>query len=98
MGELGLAKPKASAFFGTALLAYLHRIKVDSLVVCGTTTSGCVRATVVDGISWGYPVFLAEEATFDRARMSHGVSLYDMNAKYADVIDSAEALDRFAAG
>lgn len=89
-GALVLAKPKASAFFGTALLAYLLRRRVDSLLVAGTTTSGCVRATVVDGHSWGLPVFVVEEACFDRARLSHGVSLYEMDAKYADVITLAE--------
>jgi maleamate amidohydrolase len=90
--ELVLAKPKASAFFGTALLAHLHRQGADSLIVCGTTTSGCVRATVVDGFSWGYPTFLVEEATFDRARLSHGVSLFELNAKYADVIGVDDAI------
>lgn len=90
-GELVLQKPKASAFFGTALLAYLHRDRVDSLIVVGTTTSGCVRATVVDGFSWGYPTFVVDEAVFDRSRLSHAVNLFDMNAKYADVIDTAAA-------
>jgi nicotinamidase-related amidase len=91
-GELVLAKPKASAFFGTPLLAYLHRQQVDSLVVCGTTTSGCVRATVVDGFSWGYPVVVVEEAVFDRSRISHGVNLFEMHAKYADVVTVDEAV------
>lgn len=90
-GELVLAKPKASAFFCTPLLAYLHRHGVDCLIVCGTTTSGCVRATVVDGFSWGYPVFIAEEAVFDRARLSHAVNLFEMNVKYADVITVDDA-------
>jgi nicotinamidase-related amidase len=89
--ELVLQKPKASAFFDTPLLAYLLRQGVDSLLVCGTTTSGCVRATVVDGFSHGFPVYLAEEATFDRSRLSHGVSLYELNTKYADVVDVNEA-------
>lgn len=83
---LVLPKPKASAFFATPLLAHLVRSGVDSLVVAGTTTSGCVRATVVDGHSWGFPVRVVEDACFDRARLSHGVSLYEMNAKYADVV------------
>lgn len=83
---LVLAKPKASAFFQTPLLSYLIRRGIDSLIVTGTTTCGCVRATVVDGHSHGYPVFVVEEACFDRARLSHGVSLFEMNAKYADVV------------
>ncbi len=92
-GELVLAKPKASACFGTALLAHLHRREADSLIVCGTTTSGCVRATVVDGFSWGYPVFVPEEAVFDRSRLSHAVNLFEMNAKYADVIMGTDACE-----
>ncbi len=92
-GDLVLAKPKASAFFCTSLLAYLHRHRVDGLIVCGTTTSGCVRATVVDGFSWGYPVFIPEEAVFDRARLSHAVNLFELNAKYADVITVREATE-----
>ncbi len=91
-GELVLQKPKASAFFATPLAIHLNHVGADSLIVCGTTTSGCVRATVVDGFSGGYPVYLVEEATFDRSRLSHGVSLYDMNTKYADVICTAEAV------
>lgn len=86
---LVIAKPKASAFFDTSLLAYLIRRRVDSLVVIGATTSGCVRATVVDGHSHGYPVFVVEDACFDRARLSHGVNLFEMNAKYADVVTTA---------
>lgn len=90
-GELVIAKPKASGFFCTALLAYLHRQRVDSVIVTGCTTGGCVRATVVDSFSWGYPTFVVEEACFDRARLSHGVNLFEMNAKYADVV-SADAM------
>lgn len=91
-GELVLAKPKASAFFGTPLLAYLHRQGVDTLIVCGTTTSGCVRATVVDGFSLGFPVIVPEEAVFDRSRLSHGVNLFELNAKYADVVSVDEVI------
>jgi nicotinamidase-related amidase len=99
-GELVLQKPKASAFFCTALVAHLHRHHVDSLIVTGTTTCGCVRATVVDGFSYGYPTFVVEEACFDRSRLSHGVSLFEMNAKYADVVavkDVVGWLERLAA-
>jgi maleamate amidohydrolase len=83
---LVLAKTKASAFFDTPLLAFLLRGHVDSLVVAGATTSGCVRATVVDGHSHGFPMFVVEDACFDRARLSHGVNLFEMNAKYAEVV------------
>jgi nicotinamidase-related amidase len=88
--DLVLAKPKASAFFATPLLAHLHRHQVDSLIVCGATTSGCVRATVVDGFSWGYPVVVPEECVFDRAALSNSVSLFEMDAKYADVLTLTE--------
>jgi nicotinamidase-related amidase len=81
-----IAKTKASAFFDTPLLAYLIRQGVDSIIVTGATTSGCVRATVVDSHSHGYPTFVVEEAVFDRSRLSHGVNLFEMNAKYADVV------------
>jgi len=71
------------------------------LVVVGTTTSGCVRATVVDAFSLNYRVTLAEEGCFDRSEASHAVSLCDMHAKYADVLPTAEVLsyfDRLPAG
>ena len=91
-GELVITKAKASAFFCTPILANLHRQRVDTVIVTGCTTSGCVRATVVDSFSWGYPTFVVEEACFDRSRLSHGVSLFEMNAKYADVISVDEAI------
>src|ERR1700719_4489071 len=67
----------------------------DSVIVVGTTTSGCVRATVVDAFSLNYRVVLAEEGCFDRSEASHAVSLCDMHAKYADVIPTAEILSYF---
>jgi nicotinamidase-related amidase len=93
---LVFAKPKASAFFDTALLSYLIRRGVDSVVVTGATTSGCVRATVIDAHSHGYPTFVVEEAVFDRSRLSHGVNLFEMNAKYADVV-GVDRLEELAA-
>lgn len=94
--ELVLRKPKASAFFATPLLAYLYRHSVDALIICGATTSGCIRATVVDGFSWGFPVYVVEEAVFDRSRLSQAVNLYEMNVKYADVITVDETLEWLA--
>ena len=73
----------------------------DSVVVVGTTTSGCVRATVVDAFSLNYRVTLTEEGCFDRSEASHAISLCDMHAKYADVVPTAEVLsyfDRLATG
>lgn len=93
-GEWVLEKVKASAFFGTPLSTYLVNEKVDSLVVCGVSTSGCVRASVVDGFSHGYPTFVVEDACFDRSWFAHCANLFDMNAKYASVLslDEIEAL------
>ena len=90
--ELVIKKTKASAFFGTPLLAVLQYLKVDCLLITGTTTSGCVRASVVDAFSYGFHCFVVEECTFDRFELSHLVNLWDMNAKYADVITLEEAM------
>jgi hypothetical protein len=86
-------KARASAFFGTHLITYLVRKNIDCLLVTGTSTCGCVRGTVLDGYSYGYPVFAVEECIFDRSRTSHLVNLFEMNAKYASVIPLKEALD-----
>jgi maleamate amidohydrolase len=91
-GEFIVRKARASAFFGTHLITYLLSKGVDSLLVAGTTTCGCVRGTVLDGYSYGFPVFVVEECVFDRSRTSHLVNLFEMNAKYANVIPLAEAL------
>ena len=69
------------------------RKNIDCLLIAGTSTCGCVRGTVLDGYSYGYPVFLVEECVFDRSRSSHLVNLFEMNAKYASVIQLAEALE-----
>ena len=84
-GELVLAKEKPSAFFGTALASHLVELGADSLVVCGTTTSGCVRSTVVDAFSLNYRVTVVADGTFDRSETVHDVNLFDMDQKYADV-------------
>ena len=99
--DIVIRKQKPSGFFGTNLASYLTLLGCDSLVVVGTTTSGCVRATVVDAFSLNYRVTLAEEGCFDRSEASHAVSLCDMHAKYADVLPTAEVLsyfDRLPAG
>ncbi|MFC1869378.1 isochorismatase family protein [Thermodesulfobacteriota bacterium] len=90
--ELVIQKTKASGFFGTPLLSCLRTMKTDTLIIAGCTTSGCVRATVVDGFSHGYQCFLVEECVFDRFELSHLVNLFDMNAKYADVVALEKAL------
>ena len=88
-------KQKPSGFFGTSLASDLTLLGCDSVIVVGTTTSGCVRATAVDAFSLNYRVTLAEEGCFDRSEASHAVSLCDMHAKYADVVSTPEILSYF---
>jgi nicotinamidase-related amidase len=88
--DIVLPKLKPSAFHGTPLRAHLNLLGADSLIVGGTTTSGCVRASVIDAFSENYRVTLAEECCFDRAQSSHAINLMDMQAKYADVRPTAE--------
>lgn len=90
--DIVITKGKPSAFFGTLLSSYLVDLGADSLITCGTTTSGCVRATVVDGFSHNYRMSVVEECTFDRGQASHAINLFDMHQKYADVISLAEVL------
>jgi maleamate amidohydrolase len=85
-----LEKPKASAFFQTPLMIYLVRNRVDTVVACGVSTSGCVRATVVDSFSNGFRTFVIDDCCFDRSQFSHATSLFDMNAKYATVLSLSE--------
>ncbi|GAB2964983.1 isochorismatase family protein [Amycolatopsis acidiphila] len=87
-----IRKTKPSAFFGTPLMSYLTELGVDSLIVVGTTTSGCVRASVIDAFSHNLRVAIVEEGTFDRGEASHAINLFDMNAKYADVTTLADTL------
>ncbi len=91
-GELTIPKHHASAFFGTALASHLIDMRVDSLYVTGCTTSGCVRATVVDASSLGFRVVVPHQAVYDRSQVSHQVNLFDMAHKYADVLDTDEAI------
>ena len=79
-------KLRASAFFGTPLLAHLIQRGIDSLIVCGESTSGCLRASVVDSYSFGFHTTVVEECCFDRSLLSHKISLFDMHHKYADVM------------
>jgi maleamate amidohydrolase len=93
--DIVIKKQKPSGFFGTNLASYLTLLGCDSVIVVGTTTSGCVRATVVDAFSLNYRVILAEEGCFDRSEASHAVNLCDMHAKYADVVSTVEILSYF---
>jgi nicotinamidase-related amidase len=93
--DIMIYKQKPSGFFGTNLASYLTLLGCDSIVVVGTTTSGCVRGTVIDAFSLNYRVAVAEEGCFDRSEASHAINLCDMNAKYADVIPTSEVLAFF---
>jgi nicotinamidase-related amidase len=94
--DVVILKTKPSAFFGTPLLSFLIDLKVDTLMVCGVSTSGCVRATVVDAFSNNLRVQVIEDACFDRSEASHAINLADLNAKYADVLSSQEAIAAIA--
>src|SRR6185437_14868867 len=83
--DIVIEKTMPSAFFATNLASYLVYLGADTLLVCGTTTSGCVRASVVDGFSRNYRMIVVEEGTFDRGEASHAINLFDMDMKYADV-------------
>jgi nicotinamidase-related amidase len=96
-GDIVVRKQKPSAFFGTPLMAMLNELHADSVLVTGCTTSGCVRASVIDAFSYNYRVAVVEECVFDRGQASHKINLFDMNAKYADVISLKEALEYIAA-
>jgi len=85
-GDLIIYKERASGFFGTPLIAHLTRLGIDTLIVCGETTSGCVRASTVDGYSYGFHMVTVEECCFDRHELSHKVNLFDLHHKYADVM------------
>jgi maleamate amidohydrolase len=90
--DIVVYKQKPSGFFGTNMTSYLTLLGCDSVIVTGTTTSGCVRATVLDAFSLNYRISLAEEGCFDRSQASHAINLCDMHAKYADVLKTSEVL------
>lgn len=85
-------RKRASCFFGTDLSARLESVQVDTLLVAGCTTSGCARATVVDSYSYDLHTIVVEEAVGDRAALPHLANLFDMDAKYADVVELADVL------
>lgn len=91
-GEAVLRKTAPSAFFGTPLLAHLNALGADTLIVCGESTSGCVRATVVDGRSFRFRVVVVEDCVYDRHEASHAINLFDMDQKYADVLPLDEVV------
>lgn len=88
--DLIITKRRPSVFFGTDLASCLTFYNVDTLIITGMTTSGCVRATVIDAFSYNYYVIIPEECVADRGDISHRISLFDMHMKYADVLPLAQ--------
>ena len=91
-GEPIILKKGASAFFGTDLAERLRDLDVDTVVICGATTSGCVRASVVDSVQNNFPTRVVREAVGDRAKPPHDANLFDIEQKYADVISVDDAV------
>lgn len=98
-GDVVVTKQHASGFYGTDLAEHLRRLEVDSVIVVGVSTSGCVRATATDTSANGFRPFVVREAVGDRTAAVHDANLFDLQAKYADVVDENEltgALDDLA--
>jgi maleamate amidohydrolase len=96
-GDLVVTKTKPSPFFATPLITWLLQLKADTLLVAGGSTSGCVRAAVVDAFSYNLNPFVVAESTFDRSDTSHRVNLFEMNQKYATVVATDGAV-RYLSG
>ena len=95
-GEPVMRKDSPSAFWGTPLMGHLNFHNVDTIITCGETTSGCVRASVVDGCTNRYRMIVVEECVFDRHEAAHAINLFDMHQKYADVMPLADILEYIA--
>jgi nicotinamidase-related amidase len=95
-GEAVIRKAAPSAFFGTPLMAHLNALDIDGIILCGESTSGCVRASCVDGRSWRFKMTVVEECVFDRHQAAHAMNLFDMHEKYADVLGIDEVVEHLA--
>lgn len=94
--DILLPKKHPSAFFGTPLASYLIDANIDTLIVTGCTTSGCVRGSVVDGFAYNFRILVPDDAVYDRSATSHAVNLFDMASKYADVMPTDVTLQHLA--
>ncbi len=92
-GELVISKQYPSSFFGTSLAADLNALDIDTLIITGVTTSGCVRATCIDTMSHGFVPIVVADACGDRHEAPHKANLFDMDAKYADVMSEAGVIN-----
>lgn len=90
--DVVIYKQRASVFQGTPFLSHLNLLGIQSLIVCGESTSGCVRASVVDAYSNGFHVSVVEECCYDRVELSHKVNLFDLHHKYVDVMHVKEVI------
>jgi maleamate amidohydrolase len=90
--DVVIVKQYASAFFGTALAPALTSLGVDTVILTGCSTSGCIRASAVDGMQYGFRVIVPRECVADRHPAPHEANLFDINAKYGDVVSKAEVL------
>jgi len=96
-GELVIVKQYASAFFGTTLSSYLRALGVDTVVLAGCSTSGCIRATAVDAVQHGFQTIVVRDCVGDRHPDPHRANLFDIDSKYGDVVSVEEAIAAFAA-
>lgn len=96
-GEYVLRKTQPSAFFGTDLVGWLTRQRIDTVIVMGATTSGCVRATVIDSMSYNFRTIVVSDAVGDRAEEPHRANLFDMKQKYADLYSADDIVKRLRA-
>jgi len=96
-GDVMLPKKHPSAFFGTALCSHLIDKQVDTVIVVGCSTSGCVRGTAVDAFSLNFKVAIPQECVYDRSITSHKVNLFDLGQKYADVLPTADLITKLRA-
>jgi len=92
-GEIVLTKKYASAFFGTTLATWLAHRRIDTVLIAGFSTSGCIRASALDALQHGFRPIVIRDAVADRNGAVHEANLFDLEAKYADVVGSAEALE-----
>lgn len=95
-GDGLIVKKYASAFFGTDLIARLNANNIDTVIIVGCTTCGCIRATAVDALQLGYRPIVVEDAVGDRSRASHEQSLFDLRQKYADVLKTSEVIENMS--
>ena len=96
-GEYVVRKTQPSAFFGTNLASWLNARQVDTLLVTGCTTSGCIRASVIDSLSYNFRTIVVTDCVGDRALVPHDANLFDMEQKYADLMTSEEVMAKLSA-